>query len=31
MLKALADGETNPAALGRFGRSEITRYTGTIV
>ena len=31
MLKALADGETSPAALGRFGRSEITRYAGTIV
>jgi len=30
MLKALADGETNPAAL-RFGRSALARHTGTVV
>jgi transposase len=31
MLKALAEGETNPAALAAFGRSTLARHAGTIV
>ena len=31
MLKALADGETNPGGFGCFGRSELTRHAGTVV
>jgi transposase len=30
MLRALADGETDPAALARLGRSALTRHAGTV-
>ena len=31
MLKALAEGETNPAALATLGRSEVTCHARTVV